>query len=48
MPDAHLVALLKQHDVKKLYAADSDFRKFSWLDDRKPFSFSLHTLLQGV
>ncbi|GJL66551.1 MAG: ribonuclease VapC [Nitrospirales bacterium] len=38
VPDAHLVALLRQHDIKKLYTADTDFRKFSWLDVRNPFA----------
>ncbi|GJL54700.1 MAG: hypothetical protein NPIRA02_18320 [Nitrospirales bacterium] len=36
--DAHLVALLRQHDIKKLYTADTDFLKFSWLDVRNPFA----------
>ncbi len=37
VPDAYLVALLRQHDVRKLYTVDTDFRKFSWLDVRNPF-----------
>ncbi|WP_447970370.1 TA system VapC family ribonuclease toxin [Nitrospira sp. M1] len=38
VPDAHLVALLRQHDIKKLYTADTDFLKFFWLDVRNPFA----------
>ena len=36
VPDAHLVALLSQHGVVKLYTHDRDFRKFSFLDVRDP------------
>jgi uncharacterized protein len=38
VPDAHLVALLRQHDVRTLYTADADFRRFDFLDVRDPFS----------
>lgn len=38
VPDAHLVALLKQHGVKTLYTRDRDFRKFAFLDVRDPFT----------
>jgi toxin-antitoxin system PIN domain toxin len=38
VPDAHLVALLKQHGVRTLYTRDADFRKFSFLDVRDPFA----------
>ncbi|MDA0738568.1 MAG: PIN domain-containing protein [Nitrospirae bacterium] len=38
VPDAHLVALLRQHDVRKLYTADRDFRKFDFLDVQNPFA----------
>jgi hypothetical protein len=34
VPDAHLAALLKQHDVRTLYTRD--FRKFSFLEVRDP------------
>jgi hypothetical protein len=37
VPDAHLVALLRQHDVRQLYTTDSDFRKFDFLDVTDPF-----------
>ena len=38
VPDAHLAALLLQHGVKKIYTADSDFRKFEFLEVSNPFS----------
>jgi toxin-antitoxin system PIN domain toxin len=38
VPDAHLAALLKQHGVRTLYTRDGDFRKFSFLDVRDPFT----------
>ena len=38
VPDAHLVALLKQYDVKTLYTTDTDFRKFAWLSVRNPLT----------
>lgn len=37
VPDAHLVALLRQHDVRRLYTTDADFKKFTSLDVRNPF-----------
>lgn len=36
VPDAHLAAILLQHDVRTLYTSDSDFRRFSFLDVRNP------------
>ena len=38
VPDAHLVALLRQHGVKTLYTLDRDFLKFGFLDVRNPFA----------
>jgi toxin-antitoxin system PIN domain toxin len=38
VPDAHLAALLRQHGVPRLYTADADFRKFTFLDVRDPFA----------
>ena len=38
VPDAHLVALLKQHGVRTLYTRDGDFRKFPFLEVRDPFA----------
>ena len=32
VPDAHLAALLRQHGVARLYTADTDFRKFDFID----------------
>lgn len=38
VPDAHLAAVLLQHDVRTLYTHDSDFRRFSFLDVRNPLA----------
>jgi toxin-antitoxin system PIN domain toxin len=38
VPDAHLAAILLQHDVRKLYTNDADFRRFSFLDVLNPFA----------
>jgi toxin-antitoxin system PIN domain toxin len=37
VPDAHLAAILLQHGVTTLYTRDADFRRFDFLDVRKPF-----------
>ena len=37
VPDAHLTAILMQHDVRTLYTNDADFKKFDFLDVRDPF-----------
>jgi predicted nucleic acid-binding protein len=36
VPDAHLVSLLRQHDIQTLYSTDTDFRKFAWLTVKNP------------
>lgn len=38
VPDAHLAAILLQHDIRKIYTNDSDFRRFSFLDVHNPFA----------
>jgi uncharacterized protein len=38
VPDAHLAAILFQHGIRALYSSDRDFRKFTTLDVRDPFS----------
>ena len=38
VPDAHLATLLLQHGVKRLFTADSDFRKFAFLKVKNPLS----------
>ena len=38
VPDAHLAALLMQHGIKKIYTADSDFKKFEFLEVINPLS----------
>jgi toxin-antitoxin system PIN domain toxin len=37
VPDAHLAALLRQHDVRMIYTTDTDFKKFDFLKVRNPF-----------
>ena len=37
VPDAHIAALLLEHDVRVLYTNDTDFRKFDTLTVRSPF-----------
>jgi hypothetical protein len=37
VPDAHLSALLRQHDVPTLYTNDRDFLKYESLNVRNPF-----------
>ncbi len=37
VPDAHLAALLRQHEVRVLYTNDLDFRKFGFLEVRSLF-----------
>lgn len=36
VPDAHLATILRQHGVSRIYTADSDFRKFSFLEVVNP------------
>ena len=38
VPDARLATILLQHDVQTLYTNDRDFRRFSSLEVRDPFS----------
>ena len=38
VPDAHLVAILKQHGIKTLYTHDRDFRKFDFIEAVDPFT----------
>lgn len=35
--DAHLVAVLRQHGVSRIYTNDADFLRFRFLDVRNPF-----------
>lgn len=37
-PFAHIAALLRQHGVDRIYTADSDFRKFAFLEVINPLS----------
>lgn len=38
VPDAHLAALLRQHDVSTLYTNDRDFRRYPFLKVLNPFT----------
>lgn len=36
VPDAHIATILRQHGVNRIYTADSDFRKFAFLEVLNP------------
>lgn len=36
VPDAHLVALMRQHGVQTIWTADRDFRRFAGITPRSP------------
>jgi toxin-antitoxin system PIN domain toxin len=36
VPDAHIATILRQHGVPRIYTADTDFRKFSFLEVINP------------
>ncbi|MGC9451874.1 MAG: TA system VapC family ribonuclease toxin [Oceanipulchritudo sp.] len=36
VPDAHIAAILRQHGVRRIYTADSDFKKFDFLEVCNP------------
>jgi uncharacterized protein len=38
VPDAHLVALMRQHGVTVIYTRDRDFRRYGGIDARDPFA----------
>ncbi|HEV2088906.1 MAG TPA: PIN domain-containing protein, partial [Cryptosporangiaceae bacterium] len=38
VPDAHLVALMRQHGVATIWTHDRDFRKFDGVTVRDPFT----------
>lgn len=38
VPDAHLAAILKQHEVATLYTNDGDFRRFPFLRVKNPLA----------
>ncbi len=37
VPDAHIVALMRQHGIDTIWTADTDFRKFEGVKVRNPF-----------
>lgn len=38
VPDAHVVALMKQHSLSVIWTSDRDFRKFDGITSRDPFA----------
>jgi toxin-antitoxin system PIN domain toxin len=38
VPDAHVVALMRLHDVRTIFTNDVDFRRFSFIEVRNPLS----------
>lgn len=38
VPDAHLAALMRQHEVRVIYTRDRDFRRFDGVEVRDPTS----------
>ena len=38
VPDAHLVALMREHDVRTIWTRDRDYRRFSRIEARDPFA----------
>jgi len=36
VPDAHVATILRQHGVRRIHAADTDFRKFEFLEVINP------------
>ena len=36
VPDAHIATILRQHGVRRIYTADTDFRKFAFLEVINP------------
>ena len=37
VPDAHLVALMKENEVRTIWTHDRDFRRFTGIEVRDPF-----------
>jgi toxin-antitoxin system PIN domain toxin len=38
VPDAHIATILRQHGVRKFYTADTDFKKFGFLEVVNPLA----------
>jgi toxin-antitoxin system PIN domain toxin len=38
VPDAHIATILRQHGVRRFYTADTDFKKFGFLDVVNPLA----------
>jgi predicted nucleic acid-binding protein len=37
VPDAHLVALMRENGVRRIWTSDRDFRRFDGIEARDPF-----------
>ena len=46
VPDAHLVALMREHGVSTIWSHDRDFRKFRGITAKDPFSEEHSTLFE--
>jgi toxin-antitoxin system PIN domain toxin len=46
VPDAHLVALMREHGVSTIWSHDRDFRKFRGITVKDPFSEEHSTLFE--
>ena len=40
VPDAHVATILREHGVRRIYTADTDFRKFDFLEVINPLRVS--------
>jgi predicted nucleic acid-binding protein len=38
VPDAHIATILRQHGVRRFYTADTDFKKFDFLEVVNPLA----------
>ena len=38
VPDAHIATILRQHGVRRFYTADTDFKKFGFLEVVNPLA----------
>lgn len=38
VPDAHIATILRRHGVRRFYTADTDFKKFGFLEVVNPFA----------
>ena len=38
VPDAHIATILRQHGVRRFYTADTDFKKFDFIEVVNPLA----------